>query len=124
MNSSPDSAGAGPHNGKVSVSFAVRTSRRHDLVRVEVLGELDIATAPALHRQLNSDALADARPLVLDLTAVSFIDSAGLRAVLDAVNRFASRLSIIPSAPCMRLFEIVGITDRLPLVEIEPPPAV
>jgi anti-anti-sigma factor len=62
----------------------------HDLVHFEVsrvgdhrilavAGELDMATAPQLHEQLGADE--PRHGLVLDLSAVSFMDSSALRVI-------------------------------------------
>ena len=58
-------------------------------VVVRVAGELDLATAPEL-AELFAHAEWD-RPVVLDLTAVSFIDSSGIRALCRAADEAARR---------------------------------
>ncbi len=87
-------------------------------VRLRVAGELDLATAPQLEAAIGSCAAppASRTPVVLDLTAVTFIDSTGLGVVLRANDSLGGRLSIAPSRACERLFEIAGVRDRLPLV--------
>jgi anti-anti-sigma factor len=85
------------------------------VAHVTVAGELDIATAPDLRRQLARDLADDAVLVVVDLSALTFIDSCGLHALLDACENLNGRLRLIPSEPCMRLFDIAGVTDRLPL---------
>ena len=55
---------------------------------IPVHGEIDIATAPELGRRL--DAAIDASPgdlIEVDFTAVSFIDSSGLGALVTAQRR-------------------------------------
>jgi anti-anti-sigma factor len=51
-------------------------------------GEVDLLTAATLERPLE-DALTAREPLLLDLSGVSFIDSTGLRLLLEARNRAA-----------------------------------
>jgi anti-anti-sigma factor len=94
------------------IPFAISAMRAGTVVKVTVAGELDIATAPDLNRQL-ARHLADV--VVVDLSDVTFIDGCGLHALLDARENLDGRLRIIPSEPCMRLFDIAGATDRLPL---------
>ena len=55
--------------------------------RVTVTGEVDLATASALRAAL-LDVLTDVRPthLVVDLDAVTFLDCAGLSALVAARN--------------------------------------
>jgi anti-anti-sigma factor len=82
-------------------------------------GELDIATADNLSDRI---ALATARRpsgrIVVDLAALSFIDSCGLR-VLLAASRAArangGRLRLLPgSRAVQRLFAITGTEPLLP----------
>ena len=54
---------------------------RADLVRVA--GEIDLANAPAIGRQIVAH-VTEAGAVLIDLTAVSFLDSAGVR-LLDAL---------------------------------------
>jgi anti-sigma B factor antagonist len=52
-------------------------------IRVTLAGELDLSTAAAFDQQL-WEAQRHARRVVLDLRALEFIDSAGLRSVFGA----------------------------------------
>jgi anti-sigma B factor antagonist len=54
---------------------------RAELVRVA--GEIDLANAPAIGRQIVAH-VTEAGAVLIDLTAVSFLDSAGVR-LLDAL---------------------------------------
>jgi anti-anti-sigma factor len=53
------------------------------LTRVEVSGELDVASGDALRGAVTEALDAGAQRVVLDLADVEFLDSAGLAAVLD-----------------------------------------
>src|SRR5579883_915000 len=94
--------------------FQVTTEPDGAATRIVVSGELDIATVPELHRHVTADG---AGVVALDLTAVTFIDSTGLRLLLEAHQTLGDRLRIVPSPACERLFEIAGVRDRLPLVQ-------
>src|ERR1700761_4171996 len=52
---------------------------------VVVVGEIDVLSAPELRRALDAAPAGDR--LVVDLTAVTFLDSAGVRALYDQVDR-------------------------------------
>jgi anti-sigma B factor antagonist len=76
-------------------------------------GEIDSYTAPEL-----SERLAGEPPVeVLDLAGVTFIDSSGLRVIVEAHQRrtaAGSRLVLrAPSAAVQRLLEISGLAGHL-----------
>lgn len=85
-------------------------------VRAE--GELDLASAPALEQELSRACANGAPCVVLDLSALRFIDSTGVRAVLAGVVDARSRgceLSLLPGpAPVQRVFELTGLAELLP----------
>src|SRR4051794_19748379 len=88
---------------------------------LEVSGELDLSSAPALCAQIEATFRdRDARVLI-DLSRLEFCDSTGLRALFGAVQEarvHAVDLRIVgPSAPAAaRALEIAGGTEFLPLV--------
>ena len=99
-----DDAGTADTGG---VSFEVTLVRDGAVDRLNVVGELDIATARLLEAKLH--AVRPRSPVVPDMTAVAFIDSSGLRAILNAHEMLGDRLRIAgASAQCMRLFEITA----------------
>jgi anti-anti-sigma factor len=97
-------------------SFEITSERIGTVVWTAISGELDVGTAPQLVAETNRH-LADhqAEIIVLDLSKVSFIDSSGLHVLIDAAQQ-PERVRIIPSTVCRRLFDIVGVADRLPLI--------
>lgn len=88
------------------------TSRRHDLpdqpprAVVHVAGEIDIASAAAF-----TEAVAEQsgpRPLILDLTQLRYIDSAGLAALDRLLRQRAVTVVIAPGSPTRTAAELVG----------------
>ena len=53
---------------------------------IAVVGRLDTTSAPALEKAINED-IGDTKNLVLDLKAVQYISSAGLRVLLGAQKK-------------------------------------
>jgi anti-anti-sigma factor len=80
-------------------------------VRVFPAGSLDSVTAPALERELAPILGGPAKVLVLDLTELSFVSSAGIRVVLAARKRMAERaghvLMVNLQAPVAKAFDII-----------------
>src|SRR5206468_12461162 len=70
-------------------AFDVRVSERDGVRIVEVEGEIDILTAPALAEALRGDGGPGGR--VLDLGKVPFMSASGLRLILSAHRRLSRR---------------------------------
>jgi anti-anti-sigma factor len=88
------------------------------LRELRLIGELDVATVPALEDAFAS--LAGDGPVTLDLSELTFIDSSGLHAIVQ----FASSLDgegpltlAHPSENVLRLLEIVKL-DAHPGIRI------
>lgn len=95
-----------------------RNVENHSVV-VRAGGELDMLTAPRLSTQLD---LAEAivvppAPVVLDLTGLTFLSSAGLSVLLAHHHRCAalgSRLEIVPGGHAVtRPLEVSGLDEVL-----------
>ena len=85
---------------------------------IEIAGRLDTITAPALEKTVNED-IGDAKNLVLDLKAMEYISSAGLRVLLAAqkkMQRVGSMKVIHASEEVMEVFEMTGFADILEIV--------
>jgi anti-anti-sigma factor len=83
---------------------------------VTVRGELDLATADRLWAELEP-LLAPETVVVLDGTEISFLDSSGLRVLLQAGNRATSggaafRL-VAPQQAVQRVLDLAGTGDHL-----------
>jgi anti-anti-sigma factor len=84
-------------------------------------GELDMATAEDLSELLKTAAAKD-DPIVLDLSEVSFMDSSGLRALLEAAGLPTGGPVVIqdPSPQVRRVLDI-SIPGGTPGLEVRPP---
>jgi anti-sigma B factor antagonist len=84
-------------------------------------GELDIATAPVLRDRLTAAIEAGKDRLVIDLSAISFLDSVALATILHAKQRLPEHgrmaLAIDPASYVMLVFESGGLPKVLDLVE-------
>jgi len=54
-----------------------------DTVLCELVGEVDLATAPSLHEKLKAATQAAPHHLVIDLSGVGYLGSAGLKILVD-----------------------------------------
>jgi anti-anti-sigma factor len=93
-----------------------------DVAWVEVAGELDITTAPALEQTLH-DAELRARLVVLDLRKLSFTDSCGVRVISLAnvrASRGGRRLVLVRGPSQMSLTFTLAASDVLEFVDLNP----
>jgi anti-anti-sigma factor len=88
---------------------------------VTAAGEIDLTNAEGFRDTLLSALNSGALGLVVDLTATTFLDSAGVTALVRASRRASAteatlRLAVT-AAPVLRVLNLVGI-DRL--IEVHP----
>ncbi|WP_225755043.1 STAS domain-containing protein [Actinotalea sp. Marseille-Q4924] len=92
------------------------TSRANgDRTVVEVTGEIDVYTAPALREELSSLIDAESTNLVVDLTQVSFMDSTGLGVLVGALKKVRTLGGdlqlVISQEKILKVFRITALTQ-------------
>ncbi len=84
-----------------------RSERAHILA---LRGEVDLDSVEPLRLALDGAGRQGETPVVLDLSAVQFADTAMINALLRARPRLGNRLRIAaPSALVMRLLRVLGL---------------
>lgn len=106
-------------------AFAIGLSRTDDRPTVMSLsGELDIASAPELAGAFASVARSDARAVVVDLSALTFIDSTGISVLATAAREARARggelIVAAPSGDVRSVLEIVRFADIVALEDSLP----
>ncbi len=81
-------------------------------VRVVTAGVLDEETARALAGYLQTVASTYQSAIELDLRAVTAIDPAGVRVLLELRRQFRRRLRIVPSRAIARTVHFVARSER------------
>jgi anti-sigma B factor antagonist len=110
-----------PPNLTKSQPFRCEVQPEREGARIRPVGEVDLATVDVVQDQLAELKSLGFSQLTLDLRAVSFMDSTGLRMILewDASSRadgFA--FSLVAGSPAVqRLFDVTGTRERLDFVE-------
>ncbi|GAA3197145.1 STAS domain-containing protein [Dactylosporangium siamense] len=104
------------------MTFSVSTFQGHSVVRAD--GELDVSTAPQL-RQTITSALDDAGDkVIVDLSAVTFMDSTTLGVLIGAHNRVRESggfLGLVcPDDKIRRVFRITGLDNVFTLYDTVP----
>lgn len=101
-------------------NFDVATRRQGTALFVAPDGEIDLATVDLVREAVDRDCRRG-DDLVLDLRDVGFMDTSGLRYVLELNERadrgeFSLRIVRGPAA-VQRVFEVSGLEPRLPFVD-------
>lgn len=103
------------------MELSIATREVGEAVVVEVGGEVDVYTAPALDEVLTGVVAEGRSPLVVDLTAVDFLDSTGLGVLVKALKRIREhdgRLAVVASSERIaKIFRITGLDAAMGLVE-------
>jgi anti-anti-sigma factor len=91
-----------------------------DRVVLELCGELDLASVPLLESELQKATQAETKTIILDLDALDFVDSSGLRSMLSARERASDNGGQLLLSRCSeqltRLLAVAGVTDYLPTI--------
>ena len=100
--------------------FEVRTSRVDDAAVVTIVGEIDMANAPEVKRAIDTSRDGVER-VVVDLSAVTFLDSSALNALVHSRRDLAedgiSFRVVSPADQSVRkVFEITHLTEPLSVV--------
>jgi anti-sigma B factor antagonist len=99
--------------------FRVEVDVSHGRRVISVFGEMDVASAPTVGQALQEAEVSAATSVVLDLAGVTFLDSAGIRVLMDAVSASraaTSKLSIRRhyQPQVDRVLAIAGVIEELP----------
>ena len=99
-------------------ALTIEVRHEQGYAMVTAAGEIDISTVTLLRERL-FELAAGGRPLVADLDQVSFMDSAGLAALVGTAKRAAAHggsLQVACARPKIRrLFRLTGLDCRIPL---------
>ena len=100
-----------------SPAFACTVERDGTRATVAASGEIDLASSPELRRELQALLDDGVRRMVVDLGAVTFIDSSGLGVLVGALKRInedrdGGSLEIRGlNGPVRKVFEITGLHE-------------
>lgn len=90
----------------------------HDVVLVEIVGDLDMHTVPQAMAFLTQATAATPRHLIIDLSGVTFLGSSGLALLIaaqsghDGIHGRLHLLGVIGNHPVERPLDLVGLLER------------
>ena len=102
---------------------SVRFTRRGSASIVTLSGEIDLANAPTIGREIVAH-MTESGAVLIDLTAVSFLDSAGVRLLdalvgdLDDHNR-PIRLVVGETGPARMTLQLCAFRDDLLATDLD-----
>lgn len=118
MQSLPDDPAVGPNlkeGAAVITGFALDVTECDVDAVLRLTGELDMATAPQLRRELLGLIERGVRSVTVDLAKLDFIDSSGLNVLVSGLKQFrehGGELTVrSPSPSAKKVFEITGLTQ-------------
>lgn len=101
--------------------FDVQDSVRDGHHTLSLSGELDLAEATGLETMITRLCGEGLKGISLDLSRLTFMDSSGLRVVLHAQQLCRERrydFLVVPGdGQVLRLFQVAGVIDTLPIVD-------
>ena len=96
--------------------MTINVERDYELVILEITGRLDTTTAPNLDTVIN-ELSEDIKELVLDMSALEYISSAGIRVVLSAYKKMMSNQGIMriikANDMVCDVFEMTGLLQMI-----------
>jgi anti-anti-sigma factor len=92
-----------------------------DSTFLSLFGELDLSNAEVLDSMLRSIEAGPAEAIVVDLSALEFIDSTGVVVLARAASRSrdaSKRLVLLrPPEDVDRVFQLTGLSEHLPFAD-------
>ena len=97
--------------------LTVGITHTDQLAVVTISGELDLASAPALHQGLQKTASLGVREVICDLSQLAYMDSTGLSVIISAHKRMESEgtalVLLSPRPSVERVLDITGVKEFL-----------
>jgi anti-anti-sigma factor len=102
-------------------TLSMRSEREGDVHTLRLFGELDLATAADVQRELEHVEATDAESIVLDLSELTFMDSTGVRLLVTAHARAradSNRLTLLRGGRAVqRILQLSGVEALLPFAD-------
>jgi anti-anti-sigma factor len=94
--------------------LTVTLASQEDVPVLVLSGELDMSNTDTVKAAIANSGAERAGRLVLDVSDLRFIDSAGIAVLLEAVERIGPVSLRAPAPAVRRVIELTGLTEVLP----------
>ena len=98
--------------------MVIRTIKNNGKLTAAISGRIDIITAPELEKRLDKE-LDGIKRLVLDLSEVEYLSSAGLRVILGAYKTMEKRDGTLIRSPSPEVMEVLVLTGLSNVFDIK-----
>lgn len=99
----------------------MESAREGDIHRLTLLGEFDLAGAKAFEEEIARIEESDATEVVIDMSPLEFMDSTGLRLLLETDMRSredSGRVRYVrPDGEVARLLHLTRVDERLDFID-------
>ena len=99
------------------VALTIDVVREAETATIGAAGELDLSVADQLRSAVSREVANGANTLTIDLTALKFMDSTGLRVLLEALDAMekvqGSLVVKVDTGPVERIIRITGLDTVL-----------
>ena len=101
------------------MNLDLETEKRGGTSIVSLRGEIDVYTAPRLRQALIDLVEEGATDIVVDLSAIDFLDSTGLGVLVGGLKRVKSNEGelklVVTQDRIMKIFDITGLSKVFPI---------
>lgn len=99
---------------------SVDVEQRGDIILLRVRGEIDVSNVRELSAEIEAAVPTGARTVVIDLADIIYLDSAGVKLLLQLADRLRVRrrqlrLVVPESSPIRAVLELTGLPSLIPL---------
>ena len=97
------------------MTMTINVEKNNEAITLKITGRLDTTTAPILEKTIN-ELPEETKDLVLDMNALEYVSSAGLRVLLGAqkkMNKVGTMKLIGVCDAVMEVFEMTRFADIL-----------
>jgi stage II sporulation protein AA (anti-sigma F factor antagonist) len=106
---------------------SMHIERREEQLLIRLSGEVDLSNADSLHTRIER-AIEGCPHVIIDLSAVEYLDSQGLRLLIRLAQKLAAadaKLELVapPNSVARDVLELTHITDEISARDDHPTPA-
>lgn len=96
----------------------LKTTAENNTATISIDGRLDTMTSPELIAEIEKAAPANDK-LILDVSGLEYISSAGVRALVTAHKRMAQKGGFTVKSPNKNVLEIIKLTGLTAILNIQ-----